>query len=240
MNAFAKLLLAAAASGLTLAAAQASDLRASPVVIEPLPGARTANLTLINEENRPLKVQIRVMRWAIVDGKEVLTPTTDLVASPPMASLKARQRYLVRLVRTAKAPPVGEENYRLLVDEIPDPRNVKPGAVQLVLRLSIPVFFSDEPNRSAKVDWSIRRDAAGGSWLVGRNSGTRRLRLSDLSLTAGGTALYAQQGLAGYVLAGSETRWALPATLPASGRVELKATADTGPVEVALAAGPGA
>jgi fimbrial chaperone protein len=239
MKAFPKLLLAGLASGLVPVAAHSADMRAAPVVIEPQAGARTSTFTLINDEDRPLKVQVRVMRWSMVDGKEVLTPTTDVVASPPLASLKARQRYLVRLVRTAKAPPVGEENYRVLVDEVPDPNDVKPGAVQLVLRLSIPLFFSDEPRRTAKVDWNVVRDGS-GTWLTARNTGTRRLRLADLTLESGGKTLYRQPGLVGYVLAGETNRWQLPATLPADGKVEMKATADTGPVDVPLVARTGA
>lgn len=239
MKAFPKLLLAALAGGMVLAAAQAADMRVAPVVIDPLPGARTATFTLINDEDRPLKVQVRVMRWSMVDGKEVLTPTNDLVASPPLASLKAKQRYLVRLVRTAKAPPIGEESYRVLVDEVPDPNNVKPGAVQLVLRLSIPVFFSDIPRRSAKVAWGVARDSA-GSWLTAKNTGNRRLRLADLNIEAGGKSLYRQTGLVGYVLAGAEMRWPISTALPTDGKVAMKAVSDSGPVEVALVAAPGA
>lgn len=239
MKAYSKLLLAALAGSMIPAAALAADMRVAPVVIDPLPGSRTATFTLINDEDRPLKVQVRVMRWSTVGGKEVLTPTTDLVASPPLASLKAKQHYLVRLVRTAKAPPVGEESYRVLVDEVPDPNNVKPGAVQLVLRLSIPVFFSDVPRRSAKVDWGVVRDGSSG-WLTAKNTGNRRLRLADLDIGAGGRSLYRQTGLVGYVLAGAEMRWPISATLPADGKVAMKATADSGPVEVALVAAPGA
>ncbi len=234
-----KLLLAVTVAALLAPAAQSADLRAAPVVIEPLPGARTANFTLINEEDHALKVQVRVMRWSMIDGKEVLTPTTDLVASPPLVSLKAKQHYLVRLVRTAKAPPVGEETYRVLVDEVPDPNSIKPGSVQLVLRLSIPVFFSDVPKRLAKVEWNVERNGS-TSWLTATNTGNRRLRLVDLSIAAGGHTLYSQAGLVGYVLAGSSTRFAIGAPLPADGKVEMKATAESGPVDVALAARPGA
>lgn len=239
MNIMHKAALGAVFAVVSPASAFAADLRAAPVVLETLPGSRTTTFTLINDEDRPLKVQMRVMKWAMVDGQESLTPTTDMVASPPLASLKAKQRYLVRLVRTAKTPPVGEESYRVLVDEIPDPANIKPGSVQLAIRLSIPVFVSDAPRRTAKVTWSVARDGT-QTWLVGRNTGDRRLRLSDLDLQAGGKGLYGQPGLVGYVLAGSQMRWAIPATLPADGKVAMKATSDTGPVEVALVAAPGA
>lgn len=235
-----KVALATILGGMMTAAAHASDLRVAPVIIEPLPGTRTTNFTLINEEARPLRAQVRIMRWSMVDGKEVLTPTSDLVASPPLVALKPKQHYLVRLVRTAKAPPVGEESYRVLVDEVPDPKAVvAPGSVQLVLRLSIPVFISDTPRRTAQVKWSVERDG-NGAWLTATNSGNRRLRVSDLSLTSGGNSIYRQSGLVGYVLAGSTTRFPIAGQVPASGQLELKATGDTGPVEAALAAGSGA
>lgn len=240
MKAYSKLLVAAALAGIAAAPVHAADLRVAPVVIDPLPGSRTANLTLINEEDRPLRAQLRVMRWSMVDGKEVLTPTTDVLASPPLVSLKPKQHYLVRLVRTARTPPVGEESYRVLVDEVPDPRaSIQPGSVQLVLRLSVPVFFSDTPRRAPQVAWTIERDGS-NSWLTATNSGNRRLRLSDVSLAAGGTQLYQQPGLLGYVLAGSTMRFPVPAQIPAGGTVTIKATGDTGPVEANVPARPGA
>ena len=48
----------------------------------------------------------------------MLTPTNDVVASPPLASLQPNTDYTVRVVRTRKDPAVKEEAYRLLVDEL--------------------------------------------------------------------------------------------------------------------------
>ncbi|HEY0178450.1 MAG TPA: molecular chaperone [Dokdonella sp.] len=239
MDAFSNRLLGVVA-GLLLggAAANAADLRVAPVTVEPPAGARTATLTLINDEDRPLKAQIRVMRWTVQDGHDVLTPTTDVAASPPLANLKPKERYLVRIVRTAKTPPAGEESYRVLVDEVPDPSNVKPGTVNLVVRQSIPAFFSDAPQRVAKIDWSLVDDG-GKAWLVARNSGNRRLRLADVSLESGGREVYRRPGLVGYVLAGAETRWPIDAALPAGSEIRMKAAADAGTVDVSLGARTG-
>lgn len=239
MKSIFKPVLAALGAALCSVPAYASDLRVAPVVIEPLPGARTTTFTLINNESRALRAQVRVMRWSIDNGREVLTPTTDVVASPPQVSLKAGQHYLVRLVRTAKTPPVGEESYRILVDEVPDPKAaIAPGTVQLVLRLSIPVFFSDTPRRTPQVAWSVQREP-GGTWLTATNTGNRRLRVSDLDLTAGGASVFKQSGLVGYVLPGSTNRFPLTGSLPA-GQLQLRATGDAGPVEAVIAAGSGA
>ncbi len=56
---FALMLVAGTALG---SAALASDLRVAPVTVDPLAGARATSLTVINEEQHPLRVQIRVFR----------------------------------------------------------------------------------------------------------------------------------------------------------------------------------
>jgi fimbrial chaperone protein len=240
MRPFAKLLIVAAAGTLSISAGMAADLRVAPATVEPPVGARTATLNVVNGEQQPLKVQIRVMRWTEQDGHEVLTPTRDLVASPPFVTLKPAERYVVRLVRIAKSPLQGEESYRVLVDQVPEPHAVRPGTVNFVLRQSIPVFFSDEPRSVSKVGWKIVRDGS-NLWLVGNNSGNRHLRLSDVTLDSNGTVIYRQAGLVGYVLPGDEMRWSLKpvGAVSPNGKVHMKAASDTGPIDVSLAAAPG-
>ncbi|MET3435607.1 molecular chaperone [Sphingomonas sp. 1185] len=232
--------IAAAAMLLTVPAiGRASDIRVAPVAIDPLPGARTTALTLSNAEQRPVRVQVRVMRWTSRNGADVLTPTSDVVASPPFSTLAPQQQYLIRVVRTAKAPPVGEEAYRVLIDEVPDPGRAQPGTVDLVVRQSIPAFFSDIPRRMPDVSWRIER-SGGATALVGRNTGNRRLRLADLQLIAGSQQILARAGLVGYVLAGSELRIPLnPGTsVPNDADVRMRAVSDGGPIEVSLASQP--
>src|SRR5579863_3912889 len=97
---------------------QAASLQVAPVLVEvPAPGA-AATLKLRNEGTKPLDAQIRVFQWTQVDGADVLTPTNDVVASPPAASLRADTDYTVRIVRTKKEPVAKEEAYRLLIDEL--------------------------------------------------------------------------------------------------------------------------
>ncbi|WP_294307713.1 molecular chaperone [uncultured Sphingomonas sp.] len=217
----------------------ASDIRVAPVAIDPLPGARTTSLTLSNAEQRPVRVQVRVMKWTSRDGIDVLTPTNDVVASPPFSTLAPQQQYLIRVVRTAKAAPVGEEAYRVLIDEVPEPTRAQPGTVNLVVRQSIPAFFSDIPRRMPDVEWRIDR-SGGGAALIGRNKGNRRLRVADLQLIAGSQQLLARSGLVGYVLAGSELRIPLnPGTaLPGGTDLRMRAVSDGGPIEVSLATQP--
>lgn len=49
----------------------------------------------------------------------------------------------MRIVRLRKGPAGPRETYRLLVDEVPDRRPLASGQIQVVVRHSIPVVFSD-------------------------------------------------------------------------------------------------
>lgn len=224
----------------TVQNAYAADIRVQPVTVEPLAGARTASLTLINDEQTPVRVQIRVFRWSQERGQDILTATQDVVASPPFATLTPDLHSLVRLVRAKKGATEGEESYRVLIDEVPEPGEAQPGAVNLILRQSIPVFFSDTPQRTSVVDWSIDHDGT-QAWVVATNRGGRRLRLSDMIIENQDEVVHHQAGLIGYVLAGATMRWPIKAerrhaTDPS---LHMRAVSDTGVLEVSLVDAPG-
>ena len=232
-----KLALTAMFSGASLITiAHATDLRVAPVMLEPLPGQRSTTLTILNGEDKPVRVQVRVMRWTQVNGEEKLEPTTDVVASPPQTLLQPGQHYIIRVVRTARTPIPAEESYRVLVDEVPEPTEARPGAIAMVVRQSIPVFFSDETDRISTVDWAIVRRGDQAE-IVAHNRGTRRLRLSDIVVEAHDGPIYEQSGLVGYVLPGATMRFPVDigATSLTDPMLHLRGVSDTGQLEVMLA-----
>jgi fimbrial chaperone protein len=140
------------------AVAAAASLQVAPVLLDvAAPGAATS-ATVRNLGSEPINVQVRVFRWVQRDGAERLEPTNAVVASPPSLQLPARQDYLVRIVRTAKNPVKGEEDYRLVVDELPSaPRRA--GTVAVVVRHVIPMFFHQSDLGPADVEWTLNRGA---------------------------------------------------------------------------------
>jgi fimbrial chaperone protein len=195
------------------------------------PGAATT-VTLRNAGTTPIDAQIRVYRWSMVNGKEQLDPTDDVVASPPSVTLAPKGQYVARIVRVSKRPVVGEESYRLLVDQLPDLSQQRNGAVNLMVRYSIPVFFGAADKKNPTVAWSV---ATNGDkiTLTARNSGDRRLRISALSLRdASGKSLSFGNGLAGYALGQSAVSWTVPRKgFAANGSVSVAAQSDGGPIQ---------
>jgi len=216
-----------------VAVTHAASLQVAPVLVEvPAPGA-AATLKLRNEGNRPLDAQIRIFHWTQVDGADVLTPTNDVAASPPLASLRPNADYTIRVVRTRKEPVTKEESYRLLIDELPAPNGSQGTAVNIALRYSIPVFFT-VPGTPPKLSWELQQRAKQPAIAVS-NAGDRRIRLARLKFAdgKGGTASFGE-GLAGYVLGHSTRVWAVPANAKgfgAGGLVSMSAQSDVGPIE---------
>ena len=187
------------------APALAASITFSPVGVDVQAPDKAGNISLINNsETQPVRVQIRIFRWKQVDGKEVLEPTRDVVASPPVASIPALAKYTLRLARIAPAPIQGEESYRLLIDELPAPIDPKLGAsgVQLLLRASIPAFFS-APTAKPDVRWKVW-SVDGKLHVTANNMGNRHLKLIDFSVDGpGGNTVIRATGSSAYVLPGS-------------------------------------
>jgi fimbrial chaperone protein len=224
-----RLALLVAAGLLAAGTAQAAVFQVSPVTIDVQSGGGAAVMTLTNGSDVPIVLQVRTFRWSQADGKDVLDPTADIIASPPIIKLAPGASHIVRVVRPSETRATGEEAYRLWIDQVPDPQN-QPGQVKLYLRESIPVFFSGSAVTTHDLRWTLERK--GPAWTIAaRNLGTRRERISALEIKdAAGVTLYRQEGLVGYVLAGSSMRWPVSFNHAPTGEVVVSASSGSGPL----------
>lgn len=182
------------------------------------PGERSTAIWLENKGEVPVTLQVRTFAWTQgVDGEQ-LAAQEAIVASPPIVTVDAGKRQLVRVVRRNPAAATAPETaYRLLIDELP---GVAPGvAVQgatgrlaVQMRYSVPLFVYGAPPASLApaLSATIRPDGAGKAIEI-RNTGALHARLNDLRIVANGRAQVVKPGLAGYILAGATMRFPLPA-----------------------------
>ncbi len=213
----------------------AASLRVAPTSLELTAPAAATVLNLANDGDHPINVQIRVFKWSQAGGIETLEPTRDVVASPPAARLNPNAQYVIRVVRTSKAPVRAEETYRVIVDELPDPARARAGTVTLIMRQSIPVFFKRPDVKPAVIVWSLKREGNTLS-LTGRNNGGSRFRLSNVTLAQGTTKIGSRNGLVGYVLAGATMQWPMGTAKPLAGSVvTLHGQSDLGPFDAEVA-----
>ena len=205
--------LAAAAAFLipAMASAQAA-LRVQPLSVEVDSPSQASSITLQNNGNEVISLQLRVFEWSQVDGQDRLVPTTEVVASPPVARIAPGSNYTIRLARTVGAAAPGtEEAYRLWVDELPPASLARTdgGTVDVRLRFDLPVFFRGQ-GATPSVSWNARQE---GDRVVveGTNAGSGHARIQGLAVRAGVDQVSFGAGLNGYVLGNSSRRWTAPA-----------------------------
>lgn len=206
--------------------AQAASITVSPIRVDVSPPANSATVTLRNDSALPTNLQIRIFRWKLNAGDDSYDETADVVATPPVATVPPGGSAQVRILRTSKAPWVGEEPYRLIVDEIPDANRIRNAGVNVALRYAIPVFFRNPDATQAKLAWSIRTEG-GKRMLVATNRGDKTSRITNLRLDK--TVLYS--GLAGYVLGNSTRMWPLAARVTGA---RVTADSDQGGIDAAI------
>lgn len=206
-------ILAAAAAFLTPATASAqAALRVQPLSVDVSSPSQASSITLQNNGDEVISLQMRVFEWSQVDGQDRLVPTTEVVASPPVARIAPGSNYTIRIARTVgAAAPGAEESYRLWVDELPPASlaRTEGGTVDVRLRFDLPVFFRGE-GTSPSLGWNAQQD---GDVVVveGTNTGSRHARIEGLAVRAGANEVSLGAGLNGYVLANSTRRWTAPA-----------------------------
>lgn len=229
---FAALLLLAAAR------AGASGLGVSPILLEFDARSPAQALWLRNAGEQPLHGQLRAFAWTQENGEDRLTPTRELVLSPPMLEINAGEQQLVRVIRTG-AYPDRERAYRILVNELPAPAGTARQGLSFVMEFSVPVFVGGRG--APALAWSLQTSGTQATLSV-RNNGGKRAQIAELALLdADGAQLLQQAGLFGYVLAGQERHWplALAPQAPATVRT-LQARINGEPIRADLRARDGA
>lgn len=184
---------------------QAADFTVSPTRVELGERAATQTLTLGNPGARALGFEVEAQLWT-QDGRGewVLAPAPELVVHPRLLQIEPGARASLR-VGFIDAPPASERAYRIHVSQLPDPAGAPDGAVQMLTRVSLPVFVQARPGQPA-VALDSARWVGDRLQLEWRNTGNRHqpptpgvLRILDAS---GGEVARVERTL-GYVLAGA-------------------------------------
>ncbi|AZR31578.1 fimbrial biogenesis chaperone [Xanthomonas vasicola] len=203
-------------NGVLLTPAHAASLQLAPTSLSLSAQQAADGLWLSNSGSAPVQVQTRAYRWTQRDGQDQLEPTQDLLVSPPMRTLAAGERQVIR----AGPAPTGQEHcYRIIVDELPSADADRKG-MQFVLRYSVPIFLlppgTTEPTPTLSAQVVAGSD--GKAQIQISNTGNGHAQVADLRHQIDGATKTTLNGLVGYVLPGQTMRWSLGAPLAQFGR----------------------
>lgn len=215
------------AFSLACTTAVAIGLQVSPISIDLSDSTNATELWLINSSPRPMQAQLRVYQWDQKNNVDMLTPTSRLIVSPPVAKIAANSRQLVRVMR-----PKGDRGtaplatFRILVNELPVSSSKTTG-VDFVMEYSVPVFvYGSSMSETSQPKLALNMTPNGKTTMLqAGNQGSLYAKLSALTFVDHkGKRTLLNSGLIGYVLPDREMQWDIgtsPGVFAQGGTVEL-------------------
>jgi fimbrial chaperone protein len=219
--------------------ASAAEWNVDPVLVKLSSEQQSAAIIIRNDSDHASSIQIQVVAWSQLNGKDVYVPTRDLVVSPPIATIPPKSDQVVRVALRRTADTTKELMYRINLQELPPQQDPGFTGVQVALRIGLPVFVQPlQGNAKAKMHWQVSRAADNHLKVVMQNQGNAHVKVSDFSLYSGGsTQAIGSDTVASYVLPGQSHEWLLkPSSTKkiADGRLHLKAFTDAENIDTEL------
>lgn len=216
---------------------QAASLEISPIAVNLPPGHHAAVIDVSNRGG-PAAIQLRAYAWTQIGDEDVLTPTQDIILSPPIFTVAAGEMQTIRLLVRGGARTAGERNYRLLLDEVP-PANTQKQQVFIAMRVSMPVMVGSSAPAAGTLRWRATRAPGGQISLSATNTGPVYDSISSIALTLadGSHRSVVSRSQSPYILAGAERHWNVQGDVPA-GELQLSLSTRAGKSEQTLILAP--
>jgi len=228
----------AARWGLALLIAYGSVAHAGSFTVNPvrltLSATQTvAAVTVKNVGEEATVVQLETSSWTQHDGQDVLTSSSEILATPPIVTIPPGASRIVRVGLRRAPDPQRELTYRLFLREVPPPEPLAQ-SLRVALLISMPVFVVPPHTPGPTVEWHAIRLHDGNIQLQATNSGQSHIQLGQLHIaTAGNDSAVATRDMADYVLPGNSRKWTVTtqSAPPIGTRLSIISQADVGPVK---------
>ena len=218
--------------------AAAGSFSLAPIRLEMDRGHSTGVLTLHNDADAPVTIQIETVAWSQPADADHYAPSRDLIVTPPVFVVPPKGEQIVRVARRAKADADSELPYRLFFQEVPDSTPQSGTGLKIALRVGIPVFVI-APGAAPELTFSAASDTAGALEITATNHGRAHVQITDFEVrNESGAVLGAVSG-SRYLLPGASARWTVtPAGATPSGVLKIRGHGDRGEIaaDVELAA----
>jgi len=219
--------------------ASASDIGVSPTRVTLSDSQQIETLTLSNNGNEPIIMQMEVLSWTQQEGKDVFTPTREVLANPPIFTVPAGGSQLVRFGARRKLNTQQELTYRIFIEELPPPPDPDSEGTQMLMRLSIPVFVLPEIVDKPILQWEAARTSQGDLKISLINNGNAHIQIINFKLSLpGSTQPWITQKSSRYILTGQSHNWILPNAEfpipPAGTTLQLLSQTDAGVVNTKI------
>lgn len=218
--------------------AVAATFNVSPIRVGLSPQRPTMPLSVTNEGDEPVVIQVQAVRWSQENGDDVYARTDEILATPPIFTIPGHGSQIIRVGLRRPFQPERELSYRLYLVEQTGALKPEFTGVQMSLRIGLPVFVMGSAAAKPALHWTVVTSAPGVSKLRVANHGNAHAQVADIRLMSIATErTIARQQVPAYLLPGTIHEWALkfePGETIGMERVRLQAYMDSGDVNTEL------
>lgn len=119
---------------------RAGEWRVTPIRLDLGREARSGAITVVNEMDGRLQVQMKAFEWTQdEEGKDLYAETDDILFFPRMILFEKNEERIIR-AGIRMPPATKEKTYRLFIEEIPEPRKGEGANVAIAIRFGVPIF----------------------------------------------------------------------------------------------------
>ena len=121
-----------------------ADFAVSPIRLFFDAKHKTNVLTIKNNSEQKLSLQIRVFSWSQdEEAKDLFFPTEDIILFPRILKIAKDEERIIRV--GVKVPPTEvEKTYRIYLEEIPEPQTLplEETTLRTVMKVGVPLFIT--------------------------------------------------------------------------------------------------
>jgi len=212
-------------SGLSLAA----SVTISPMSIELTDKNNMAILNLTNDAQTSSSFQVRAFSWKQdQNGNSILNPAPKIAISPPILTIEPKSQSIVRIIRMSRDPIIGEENYRLQIEELPSPEEQSSSAgINFLMSYSLPIFATSKHAQTIDPIWHMSVDKTNLHVKV-INNGQTKIKIDSFKIMDSESNELLDIPSAGYVLGGMQVTFRYPHNGKLSPNSKIKLLAKVG------------
>lgn len=193
--------------------AQAAGVwRVIPIRLDLDQKSRSGSITLHNEGDAPVNLQMRAVQWMQDDqGKDQYEESAELVYFPKIVTIPPGESRVLRSGINIPAT-AQEKTFRLFIEELPAPQQNQGAAVAIAVRFGVPVFVAPlKPEMHGEIGkLTLKSD---GVDVPVRNPGNVHFRIHALYLVGrdeAGAEVFRQKTDGWYLLSRADRLYSLP------------------------------
>ena len=111
----------------------------SPTVIDINSNQKIVTLTFVNDTGREINIQSSTLLWKQVNGKDIYSPSNDLIVVPAIVTIPGGKSQNFRITKRVLDAADTELSYRLYLEDITpdfvDPKKADPGVFLNLIKI---------------------------------------------------------------------------------------------------------